>query len=1237
MSGHNPPHGRLGQPNTTWNPLQVPSYVPRQPQLAHMSSERSMARSPLTWATPPTTHQDKVYSLMTGNLMNNLEMNPLLQGYGRNVGMPLGSVDLTLSSASRSTPSPKGAHNNIQTASTSSSHSTHTSSSSTTLPSNIPTSGVHSMAGDSGLSGSNHQARTAGTTSVSVVPSSGGVIQSTTVAALKERMQGTGGASMPPAGAGTTSNNFGMTNTINDSSSSTLGASIVRGGNGFGAGLSNRTANDLAALVSGSLLVKDAKQINSEMDSKNGRDCFSHLSCTDSADLMKEFVLQTMQCNALSVSPKRTSPARSSVQSTLSPNRSRSPPLNLLLGPSTIDGKLGVVDCLNSAFPLPSNNSAGSVPSLPLSSESPAPAASLEGTDIGTVTARAIGSLLAGTGSELNTGTSTPCPINPSASPTGNSMASSEDSVDSSNSRSNNTRRRRKPEKTNKMNAAFPLEEGKSLFPVAKPIDGGMGMEELDSLRTNHTARNDITALAIEGINALSHGLSGAQCDLSQNVPLVSMSESNAREGSGMHTPHDIFLPHHAHRKPPAETSHDPQKLLETLIQSNMNNNGTGLQTSSPAVAASSNSSTVPCPADGANALQKQHDTNDCETIDKIAAMVSSTNAMARKLLLDKGTTETTNDNGLVGSIANTPEINCNGPVQLEANATQHEEKNSRKAEKKANAADSSYEEVENKLEEMFAGIEEQPGNCVDAGAQKDSSDGSESRSIAGKVTSIERDHAADGDVMKQLSNDLLADRTSDTSQPARTDVPASSSNGSGKKPLTPAQKRSIGNKANAAEMTTSTPAVKRKRGPKKKTNAHSKPAISPYIEPEGPAMLGLKALSNKKKGKNGKATGAGTGKKGKAAKGKPGSKADERETGAGWSAGPASSIEASGKYKGPYVQVRTDGCHTVINAPLNEEDSEKTQNKTKKFSNSLNSSERSKIRGLHVSTLSTKYDADTTDTSWMCVFCKTGPHKFRLGDLFGPYIISTSSSEYEQSQIDVDYFSVRRTREDLESNQAKQKRAAEKLKEQQQCGSKSKKRKNATGAAVNVGQASVTAGPSHAKELTLKEEKCDDTLPADQHTSTEIFYGMNKASDNTYEVWTHEDCLVWAPGVYMVGTRVVGLEAAIWNCCRHQCQLCRNYGAVLSCLHQGCPAKAHYICAHKQSWKMTEDFQSFCQLHAAGKEQPDSGGEGPSSSRREEVASPAAPPLLASASKQPKKETKPGKKAAASLTTSAS
>lgn len=95
-------------------------------------------------------------------------------------------------------------------------------------------------------------------------------------------MQGMGTSLTPGTGGAagsTSSNSFALTNAINDgsNSSSVIGASMMRaGGNGFGAGaLNNRTANELAALVSGSLLVKDAKQINSEMDGKNGRDCVS--------------------------------------------------------------------------------------------------------------------------------------------------------------------------------------------------------------------------------------------------------------------------------------------------------------------------------------------------------------------------------------------------------------------------------------------------------------------------------------------------------------------------------------------------------------------------------------------------------------------------------------------------------------------------------------------------------------------------------------------------------------------------------------------------------------------------------------------------------------------------------------------------------------------------------------------------------------------------------------------------
>ena len=49
---------------------------------------------------------------------------------------------------------------------------------------------------------------------------------------------------------------------------------------------------------------------------------------------------------------------------------------------------------------------------------------------------------------------------------------------------------------------------------------------------------------------------------------------------------------------------------------------------------------------------------------------------------------------------------------------------------------------------------------------------------------------------------------------------------------------------------------------------------------------------------------------------------------------------------------------------------------------------------GLFCSTLSARYAAHTTDRTWICVFCKNGPHCSvggggTSGDLFGPYLLT--------------------------------------------------------------------------------------------------------------------------------------------------------------------------------------------------------------------------------------------------------
>lgn len=129
MSGNNQ-HGRLGQPNASYNQLQVP-FIPRQPQLAHVHMNDSILRSsPLDWHQSDTaflnymTTQHKAVGLLefiqrTVNfVLNNtsiqqpLELNPL--AFVRPpVANSFGTIDLSFPTNHRPnlTPPPHNTNN----------------------------------------------------------------------------------------------------------------------------------------------------------------------------------------------------------------------------------------------------------------------------------------------------------------------------------------------------------------------------------------------------------------------------------------------------------------------------------------------------------------------------------------------------------------------------------------------------------------------------------------------------------------------------------------------------------------------------------------------------------------------------------------------------------------------------------------------------------------------------------------------------------------------------------------------------------------------------------------------------------------------------------------------------------------------------------------------------------------------------------------------------------------------
>ncbi|CRK99104.1 CLUMA_CG012047, isoform A [Clunio marinus] len=242
-----------------------------------------------------------------------------------------------------------------------------------------------------------------------------------------------------------------------------------------------------------------------------------------------------------------------------------------------------------------------------------------------------------------------------------------------------------------------------------------------------------------------------------------------------------------------------------------------------------------------------------------------------------------------------------------------------------------------------------------------------------------------------------------------------------------------------------------------------------------------------------------------------------------------------------PFVKIKKDGSFNIVNQTANgDDDTEKSVNKPKKS----NTDKNKRIRGLHVSTLSNKYDADKRDATWVCVFCKLGPHKHKLGDLFGPYILNIRSEEYSQCLQDPSTDIFRQTNKNKLLKTPPQSATPEKPK-------KKRKLNNATAVEVNG--------------LSVSME--------------EIFNGMTKVDDDNYEVWFHEDCLVWASGVYMIGTKIVGMKSAIWSSTRYRCTYCSKNGAMVSCLSRECKKPAHIACARK-GWKLDDEFKTFCELH---------------------------------------------------------
>lgn len=125
----------------------------------------------------------------------------------------------------------------------------------------------------------------------------------------------------------------------------------------------------------------------------------------------------------------------------------------------------------------------------------------------------------------------------------------------------------------------------------------------------------------------------------------------------------------------------------------------------------------------------------------------------------------------------------------------------------------------------------------------------------------------------------------------------------------------------------------------------------------------------------------------------------------------------------------------------------------------------------------------------------------------------------------------------------------------------------------TKVLDATASASKSNKKTKRKSESSLDPT---------DCFLGITDTGSGTYEVWSHEDCMVWSTGVYLIGPKIAGLEEAVWNCSNITCLGCGLKGANITCVKRGCLNSAHVCCARKADWLLDEaSFKAYCVEHA--------------------------------------------------------
>jgi len=224
-------------------------------------------------------------------------------------------------------------------------------------------------------------------------------------------------------------------------------------------------------------------------------------------------------------------------------------------------------------------------------------------------------------------------------------------------------------------------------------------------------------------------------------------------------------------------------------------------------------------------------------------------------------------------------------------------------------------------------------------------------------------------------------------------------------------------------------------------------------------------------------------------------------------------------RFKGPFVHIegsfRSPNFVNVINSS-----NDTLGPKTTRQRGICDQELRPKLTNFgHSSALSKQYDSRNIDQTWVCVFCNKTSHFRGLGDLFGPYWVSSDKVKTPQ-----------KIRKDSQNSESSKKSCR-------------KRRK------------------SEISEISVDAPATDD--------------------NGKTEIWFHEDCFIWIPNTFLIGGRIVGLEEGVEQCQELSCSECNTRGASVGCTAHGCKQTSHVFCAEQAKWYLDmHNFDAKCAEH---------------------------------------------------------